>query len=254
MSGQIFLVLATLCLFISPNLASRFLKDDFLDVAKNDSAPVVMVSMIGSDYVMFDVSGANTFHHLPVKSIHVNYTQVMSREMANSSNANSKSHHVVHSKLGFDRMVNISGLNAGASYQFEFYITNTAGEQSPARMIMVLLKPQTPDFSITHQSPGTIRLFWGYPDEKQIDYFLLTVDKVIFNLEFLSLFTYQTSFLLTSNRNKVVALRSTLRDASAAATIWQTLLMVRRTSSPSSRTILPATVTPLRLSSLTINP
>ena len=147
---------------------------------KNDSAPMVMVHWIGADFVIFEVAGVDTFHHLPVKSIHVNYSQVPSaRSSLWEPSSNSPSQQIHHAKkFTFDRMVNITGLNAGVSYAFEFYLTNTAGEATPSRMVTVLLKPQTPDFSITHQSAGTIRLFWGYPDEKMIDYFLLTVEKV----------------------------------------------------------------------------
>ena len=146
-----------------------------LPASSKDLPPMVKIYKIGAEYVVFDVSGANTLDGLPVKSINVNYTQIP----ANSSVNTHPSVTVVHSRLGFDRFVNVTNLNAGASYQFQFYVSNTKNEQGPSSQIQVLLKPQTPDFSITHHSANTIRLFWGYPNEKQIDYFLLTVEKVI---------------------------------------------------------------------------
>lgn len=141
-----------------------------------DMPPIVKVNYIGTNFVVFNVSGANTVDNLPVKMINVNYTQVASVKSLNSTVNIEK--HILQYKLSFDRVINITNLSSGTSYQFQFNVINTKNEQGPSDFLEVLLKPQTPDFSITHFGSNTLQLFWGYPDEKYIDYFLLTVEKV----------------------------------------------------------------------------
>lgn len=55
MSGKVAFALAALCLIYPHSTLAQ----------SNDTAPIVKVVEIGNEYVVFDVSGANTFHNLP---------------------------------------------------------------------------------------------------------------------------------------------------------------------------------------------
>jgi len=150
MSCKFTAVLVTLCLL----LVGAYAKD---------MPPVVKILEIGAEYVVFDVSGDNSVDGLPVKSIRVNYTRIsfsadssqIHHSEVNSLVALGKSRASRQAsqalEVGFDRVVNITNLNAGVTYRFQFDVVNTKDEHGPIQELEVLLKPETPDFSITHQ-------------------------------------------------------------------------------------------------------
>ena len=146
----------------------------FVLASARDFAPIVHFREIGVDYVTLEVSGSNVVDDLPVKTINVNYS-IETNQMVDKLIL---PHIHQNLSLGFNRMINITNLNPGSNYRFQIYLSNERNQQGPSTSMNLLLRPQTPDFSINHQKSGSIRLFWGYPNEKQIDYFVLTVEKL----------------------------------------------------------------------------
>lgn len=138
----------------------------------------VSVVTIGTDFVVFSIEGSDTVNNLPVKSVGVNYTKTgIHWSQPPFERSNQTSH--TASRVEFEREINVTGLDTGSSYLFQFYAINTKNEHGPlGPSFPVLLLPETPDFSITHRGADTVRLFWGYPNEKLVDYFLLTIEKV----------------------------------------------------------------------------
>lgn len=145
-------------------------------LATGDPVLHVVLRDIHEQNIIFEVSGPDSFHNLPIKSIGVNYTEIK----YNDSNVSLEEHHAYfkfHS-MEFDQVINVTGLEPGSNYKFQFYAINTQDERGLySDEIYAILLPETPDFSISHDS-GTVSLSWNYPKGKYVDYFLLSVEKV----------------------------------------------------------------------------
>ena len=139
-----------------------------------DVGPEVEITEIGTNSILFDVRGADTVDGKPVKSIYVNYTEITNGTKLESA----KVHKIVHGGE-FQRYVNLTGLKPATKYWFELYLVNIDDKRGPSsKPLEALLRPQTPDFSLTHIATNVVRLNWGFSTEATIDYFILEIQTV----------------------------------------------------------------------------